>query len=215
MTTNLKVSEISLNEIPANAIVITYSNHYKHNSGDDIYLTDANGNEGGNEFLKNGFMHEKYEDRGIIAIKAITHENGAFAALKEFKTICLVYVDASNDLKKWENGEPVYNVQTDDATTLKYGNCGTWKQGTKQSQLFSGSKDMVKFENSRWFRFCAKRSKTETIEKKRIQYYQEQSDRNSAIHQLLINRKAKAAKWFIENEISVRNAYLFLQGYYS
>ena len=147
-------------------------------------------------------------------MKAITHENGAFAAFKEFKSICLAYVDASNDLKKWESGETIYNVQTDE-DTLKYGNCGNWKEGTKQSQFFTGSKDLVKFENSRWFRFCAKRSKTETIEKKRIQHYQAQSDKNNAIHQLLINRKAEAAKWFAKNEISIRNAYSFLQGYYS
>lgn len=41
INTFLIVTELSiLSDFPKNAIIVTYSNHYKGNSGDDIYLTD-------------------------------------------------------------------------------------------------------------------------------------------------------------------------------
>ena len=213
---NLIVTKINdFKQIPANAIVITYSDHYRGNSGDNIYLSDNQGKD----VSTNGFMdslkwNASMDDRGVISCVAITHPNGAFASLVNFRTICANYIDASNDLKKWENGEAIWNVQTDE-NTLKYGNCGVWKPGTKQEQLFTGRKDNLKFEDSRWFRFTAKRSKKETISKKREQFYKEQTEKNTAILNLLKNNKESASKWFRENEISVRCAYIVMSNYIS
>lgn len=213
---NLIVTKINdFKEIPANSIVITYSDHYRGNSGDDISLSDNKGKD----VCTNGFMDSLkwnvyMDDRGVISCVAITHPNGAFPALVNFRTICANYVEASNNLKKWEKGETIWNVETDE-NTLKYGNCGVWKEGTRQCRLFTGSKDNLSFEQSRWFKFAAKRSKKTTIAKKRDIFYKEQIARNEAFLTLLKNQKEEAAKWFIENNISVRNAYIMMSNYIS
>lgn len=200
-TTNIT----NLNSLPANAIIITYSDHYRGNSGDDIYLTD---NEGRDTHF-NGFAnrlqpHTFMDDRGVISAVAITSEKGPFAAFREFKTICSQYVAASSNLKLWDNGETVYNIPGFE----EYGNCGA------ENKKFTGSYDSQPFEASAWYRRCAKRSKAETILLKKVEFEADQKRRNQYVRSILAENKANAAKWFEENGISVRCAYLFTEGYF-
>ena len=213
---NLIVTKINdFKEIPANSIVITYSDHYRGNSGDNIYFSDNEGRDSNfNDFMNKLQWSTGMDDRHVLSCVVISHINGAFPAYINFRKICNNYVEASNNLKKWEKGETIWNVETDE-NTLKYGNCGTWKEGTRQCRLFTGSKDNLSFEQSRWFKFAAKRSKNSTIAKKRDIFYKEQIARNEAFLTLLKNQKEEAAKWFIENNISVRNAYIMMSNYIS
>lgn len=200
----MKVANVnSLTEFPANALIITYSDHYRGNSGDDIFFTDNEGQLDNREIY---FQHwnDDMDDRGIISIKALTHEKGAFVLYKEFRDICSEYVNASNNLKDWEAGKSVYNI---DNTEEQYKNNG---YGTTKN--FFGSKITMKFEDSYWFRKISKRCKSETIQKKKIAFNEEKIEFNNSILNTLKQNKLEAAKWFNDNEISVRNAYLFYKG---
>lgn len=163
------VQEIkSLTEFPPNSILITYSDHYRMNKGDDIFLTNASG-ELANKSYKDYFnhFHNNLDDRGMISIKALSHEDGAFAVYHEFSKLCYEYVEASYNLKKWDDNEVVYLPKTIILT----------------DEINSISKLTTKKENHDYLR------------------------------DLLVKNKEEAKKWFDDNNISVRNAYNFTNGY--
>jgi len=208
---NLVVTNLeTLQNFPANAILIMYSDHYHGNSGDDIFITDNTGSLvnqgtdgviGAEVFFKHFNMTEN--DRGVVSLKSITHEKGAFKAFQAFRNICLAYTEASYNLKKWENGETVWNVA----------GCGKFaNNGCGDSATFVGSKCTMKFEDTKWYkRYCC--AKESTVNRKRAEYNAAQIEFNAAIQNALIAKKNEAKKWFVENNISVRNAYNFIEGY--
>lgn len=203
---NLKVTPLNVNELskatPPNAIIITYSDHYRGNSGDWILLTDNKGKDK-EGWLNRFHPHNSMDDRGVISAKAITSENGAMYAFITFKLLCEAYVKASNELKEWENGNCVYNIPDPDKSEYsKHGNLGV------------SYKDQTKFEETQWFKRYSSRSKEETIKKKKMLFLENQTKKNQYIQVLLEKNKENAKKWFESNEISVRNAYLFSEGYY-
>jgi hypothetical protein len=204
----LKVKEIKkLSEIPTESILVCYSDHYKYNSGDDIYFIDKNGNSVYNpEMFKELKWHDEIDDRGLISVHAITSINGGLACLIEFKHICQRYVKKSQNIKDWDNGRMVYGVMGG-LTKETYANEGS------RDDSFSGMKDSCKFEDSTWYIRCYKRSKESTIEKKRKLFYDEQIKRNETIRNAMIRDKEEAAKWFNDNNISVRVAYLMVNCY--
>lgn len=204
---NLVATEIkSLINFPADAILISYSDHYRGNSGDDIFLTDNEGDLMGNyKHVYFSHWNEYPDDRGVQFIVAITHAEGkgAFATYMEFKKLCEGYVKASNDLKKWHSNETVWNINVPE-----YAN-----NGCGDTKNFVGSKSTGKFEQSLWYRRVAKRCKPETIERKKKEYLENQEKYNTTVLAVLEENKAEMKSVFSELGISVRNAYLFLQGY--
>lgn len=105
----LNVTNITdLNNLPPNAIIVTYSDHYSGNSGDDVYFTD---NEGMIGDMPHYMKWSQYEDdRGIISVHAISSDKGGLRTYHSLKSICDNYVRASNDLKSWNNGEYIYII---------------------------------------------------------------------------------------------------------
>ena len=98
--------ETDLNNLPPNAILVTYSDHYYANSGDDIYLTSSEG-----KLLKyNGepvdklphylHWHQEEDDRGLISIKSITSKHGSLSAFKAIHYAAHQYVHFSDNLKE-------------------------------------------------------------------------------------------------------------------
>lgn len=199
----LQVTEInSLTQFPPNAILITYSDHYRGNSGDDIFLTDADGHLLGDYSMWFRHWNTSPDDRGVISIRAITHPNGAFAAFQEFQLLCETYKKASDTLKDWDNGEPVYNIRE----------CESIKSYCEY-RVFNGMKKTQKFEDTRWYRIYRDRAKVATIEKKRETFEKENKAYNQAVREVLLSNKTAAMQWFVENKVSVRNAYDFLNWY--
>lgn len=196
---DIQVTRInSLTEFPADAIIVSYHDHYRGNSGDIIQYTDNNGvilNEP--EYVKAIYnhWHEEMDDRGVISIIALTHEKGAFAARQCFGILCCQYVSASNNLKSFDKGEVLIN------------NCYHKIKG------FNGNimqKQTEKFEETFYYKKYHKLCKPSTLAKKKITYIESQNKYNEEARALLVKNKEDAKKWFIENHISVRVAYLLL-----
>ncbi len=200
MNTNLIVSQInSLTEFPADAIIVSYHNHYRWNNLDFIQYTDNNGCIlNSPEFVKSLYNHwnEDPDDIGVICITALTHERGAFAARQGFATLCGKYISASNQLEEFDEGELLVN------------NCYHTIEGFDGNSM---QKQTKKFEDTLYYKKYHKLCKPSTLAKKKAIYVAEQKKYNEEARALLVKNKEEAKKWFDENHISVRVAYLFFR----
>lgn len=107
---------LNIDKLPSDAILIVYSDHYKHNSGHNLYFTTNKGEVISFQGIgKPSFWswHESENDRGIISVTSITSHYGAFASFDYLKRKCKAYRLASGNLKKYNNGEGVFNVKHD------------------------------------------------------------------------------------------------------
>ena len=191
MGEKIKVTELtSLTNLPSDSVIITYSDHYKGNSGDDVFLTDNTG-----QLLRERpYLHwsENMDDRGLIWMRAITHDRGAFAALLEIRSVSHSYVEASQQLKDFQCGKYVHCSELDDTAILR----------------------TSPFEASSWYRRYANRSKKETVQANRQAFIAERANYNTAMLSHFEAKKNRAKKWFSDNGISVRVAYLITQQEY-
>ena len=100
----------SVHDVPANAVFVTYSNHYRGNSGDDVYFTNNEGKV--HDFLGNYWnMHDhiNYEDRGVISTTQVIVEGcNQLETLIVFKQLCWNYFHASKELKDFRKNESIF-----------------------------------------------------------------------------------------------------------
>lgn len=82
-------------ELPKNAIIIQYNDHYHANSGDTILFTNKKG-ELNKPTLFNKNHHKSMDDRGVISTVAIVGES----EIKEFKNACKKYDEAAKKVIK-------------------------------------------------------------------------------------------------------------------
>jgi hypothetical protein len=200
MKNSIKVTELKeFKNLQPDSILITYSDHYRGNGGDNVYLLDAMAQDT-NKFVNQMKWHSSMDDRGVISAYNLTGNNGAFGLFRDFKLICASYVNASKDLKRFENGDLVNSI-SDDSEYSKYG---------KLNIMYSKQK----FEETKWFKNYSSRSLQSTIDKKRKKFYNNQEKSNAYGIKAYQKAKEDAANWFLENNISVRVAYLFNDGYF-
>ncbi len=205
------------NQLPPNAIIITYSNHYRGNSGDDIFLTDNRGWIYEDEKIPSYWhWNEQYEDRGLISIVAITSNRGGTKLIQEFGRLCNSYVKASKELKFWQNKDNFQGIEIKrEEMPLKFvvefmlANYSTKQTQYYNPNMFVYSKWNDNFEDTEWYKRFKNIARKDTIAKRKKEFLDRNERFNSAISRFLVERKKETAKWFEENNISVRNAYHF------
>lgn len=77
------------------------------------------------------------------------------------------------------------------------------------NNLKAWKKDLSNFGESRWFKFCAKRSSEKTINKKRAEFLKELDEKNSKSYNDLFDAKASLLEQFSELGIPAILAYNF------
>lgn len=87
--------------LPANGVFVTYSDHYRGNSGDDLVFTDTNGrfHDLGGNFLQ---LEDSQwaDDRKVISVTEIILEGASqMQTFIAFKQLCRSYTEASKELK--------------------------------------------------------------------------------------------------------------------
>ena len=182
--TNLQVVEIKENDsIAINAILIGLHDHYYANSGDVLCFTDNKGQ------IVRGFLPNwttEPEDRGLISLIAVTSNEGAMETIFSFAELCREYVQASTAFKDFQKGN---FVSTE--------NGSYWLNDTK-------------FEDTKYYRFVHNRTNEKTLARKKTEFEKEQVEQNKKALESLKSLKTEKAKWFNDNAIPVRVAYLFL-----
>ncbi len=205
----LQVQKITdFNNLPANAIIITYSDHYRGNGGDDIYFTDNRGYICENEkYPSYWHWHETCDDRGIMGIRAITSVRGGLKLFEDFLQKCKEYIKASNDLKKFNNTTERIQLSKNNVSDEFYDEF----KNKYSSFYFTVERCDIYFEQSRWFSRFKNIAKIETIKKKKDEFNAQKEYYNEKVRDELFKLKSRKSEWFEDNGISVRNAYLFIE----